>query len=86
MARVDALQHELKDVEDEFAGLERGKLASVNAALKAKGIPEIMVHDSAGGPSGGGGGDAKKIAAGLIGLRLFDLKAISNAAESQERD
>jgi photosystem II stability/assembly factor-like uncharacterized protein len=86
MARVDALQHELKDVEDEFGGLERGKLASVNVALKAKGIPEIVVHGQVSGPGDGGGGDAKKIAAGLVGLRLFDLNAVSNAAESQERD
>ena len=35
LARIDALDHELKDVETEWAGFQAGDLAAFNAKLKA---------------------------------------------------
>jgi hypothetical protein len=85
MARVGVLEHELKDVEDSFAGLEKSKLADVNGALKAKGLQPITVAVIAPGDVGGlGGGVAGNLAGHLLGLRLSDFAALH--AETDERD
>jgi photosystem II stability/assembly factor-like uncharacterized protein len=85
IARVDALEHELRDVETSFATLQRGELASANAQLKAKGIEEISLNDVA-LPASGGGAPAKAIANGLVGLRLVGTAATHATAERDERD
>jgi photosystem II stability/assembly factor-like uncharacterized protein len=59
LARVDAIAHEVDDTANDFDKLRNGDLAKANAALKAKGLPEITVPanapaDDAGGASGGG--------------------------------
>ena len=41
--RTAALRHELDDVAAEFAAFEKGDLAKLNAALKAKNIESIEV-------------------------------------------
>ncbi|HEX3432274.1 MAG TPA: hypothetical protein VHT03_15475 [Rhizomicrobium sp.] len=85
MARVAVLEHELKDVEDSFAGLEKSKLADVNGALKAKGLQEITVAAIV--PQDGvslGGGVAGQVAGRLLGLRLYDLSALKS--QGDERD
>jgi photosystem II stability/assembly factor-like uncharacterized protein len=86
IARINVLEHELKDVEDAFAALATGELAAVNARLKEKGLDQIaLVAPPAG--SAGGGGSAKAVASGLIGLHLFDSRALqADAAEHAERD
>ena len=83
IARINVLEHELKDVEDQFAALERGELATVNSQLKAKGLDQIALVDPPAG-SAGGGGPAKALASGLIGLRIFDIKSLR--AETGERE
>ena len=47
IARIDALGKELGDVKQSFAKLREGELVKVNAALKAKGAPEIGVPSGA---------------------------------------
>ena len=47
IAYTDALQRELGDVAKEFADLQSGDLQKANAALKAKGMPEIALPDHA---------------------------------------
>jgi photosystem II stability/assembly factor-like uncharacterized protein len=47
IAYTAALDRELGDVEGEFAKLQQGDLASANAALKAKGLPEIALPEHA---------------------------------------
>jgi len=85
MARVAVLEHELKDVEDSFAGIERSKLADVNGALKAKGLQEISVASVTPRDEGGlGGGVAGRVAGSLLGLRLTDFSMLRG--ESDERD
>jgi len=58
IARVNVLEHELKDVENSFGDLMKGKLASANAGLKAKGLEEITVRAPSASAGGGGGGAA----------------------------
>jgi hypothetical protein len=47
VAYTGALDRELADVEGDFAKLRDGDLASVNAALQAKGMPAIDLPDHA---------------------------------------
>jgi photosystem II stability/assembly factor-like uncharacterized protein len=85
IARVDALERELKEVEGSFANLQRDKLASVNAQLKAKGIEQISLNDVT-VPASEGGGPAKGVAEHLVGLRLVDFGALHESEQSDERD
>ncbi len=84
MARVDVLEHELKDVETEFDAFAKTKVAAVNSQLKAKGLEEIVVHDPQ-MAAAEGGGLAKQVAAGLIGLHAFQLGAVRSTTR-EERD
>jgi len=47
VAYTGALERELGDVENDFAKLREGNLATANAALKAKGMPEIELPEHA---------------------------------------
>ena len=47
VAYTGALERELGDVEGEFDRLRQGDLATANAALKAKGMPEIELPEHA---------------------------------------
>jgi hypothetical protein len=85
MARVDALERELTDVEGAFATLSTTQLADVNRALKAKTQPEITVHAPASEKSQGGGGPANQLAKRLVGLRIFGESVAVNE-EHGERD
>jgi photosystem II stability/assembly factor-like uncharacterized protein len=85
MARVDALERELTEVEGSFATLNRDELAGVNRDLKARGLPEIIAHAAQPGQSQGGGGSAKGIAGRLVGLHLFGESVVENT-ERGERD
>ena len=71
MARVDALERELGDVELSFGTLTTTQLADVNRDLKARNLPEIIAHMPQPVQSGGGGAPTKEIAKHLVGLHLF---------------
>jgi len=58
--RTAALQHELGDVETEFAAFQKTDLAKVNETLKAKGIDPVEVPAAAPAEAGGGKGGAGK--------------------------
>jgi len=86
VARINVLEHELKDVEDQFAELEKGELATVNSHLREKGLEQIALVDSPAGFAGGGG-PARALASGLIGLRVFDVGSLqAEAGDRDERD
>jgi len=85
MARVDALERELTDVEGSFATLTTMQLADVNRGLKAKNLPEITVHAPPPDQPQGGGGPAKQIAKHLVGLRYFG-QSLAAGAEREEHD
>jgi len=81
MARVDALDRELKDVEAEWAAFQAGDLATFNAKLKAANLPpvtiaEVKLEDPA------RGGRISALARGLVGNRFYgDLAATQERAE-----
>ncbi len=85
LARVDALEHELRDVENDFAAFTKGELAAVNGKLKAKGIEEIAVLEPELEPAGGGG-EARAVASSLIGLHMFDAQLRAEVVDRAERD
>ncbi|MGH6879034.1 MAG: sialidase, partial [Rhizomicrobium sp.] len=80
LARVDALEHELRDVESDFAALSNGELATVNGRLKAKGMEEIALVEPVLEPAGGGG-EARALASSLIGLHVFGTMIRPERAE-----
>jgi hypothetical protein len=85
LARIDALERELRDVENSFSVLERGKLATLNAQLKSKGIEQISLISPI-VPENGGGGAARGIARGLVGLRLGDFGMLRSGQDHEERE
>jgi photosystem II stability/assembly factor-like uncharacterized protein len=85
-ARVDALERELGDVEKDFASLVSTQLPDVNAGLKVKGLPEIVVRDAQTAPPTDGG-DARRLVNGLVGLRYFGQAfSAGMGREKHERD
>ena len=82
IARVDALEKELGEVDASFAALLKNEVGAINPKLKAKGLPEIVVQPMP-GQTGGGGGKAKQIADHLLGLSLvnFATQAMGKRAE-----
>ncbi|HEX3944548.1 MAG TPA: hypothetical protein VHW69_10710 [Rhizomicrobium sp.] len=85
MARVDALEHELGDVELSFGTLTTTQLADVNRDLKARNLQEITVHAPEPGRSEGGGDPAKEITKHLLGLHLFEESSVANK-QHEERE
>jgi hypothetical protein len=82
LARVDALEHELRDVEASFDALSKGELANVNAKLKKAGAEVIAMADIEQGS--GGGGPIRDVANHMLGLRLLDFGVLQSAAEDRE--
>ena len=60
LARIEALQRELGDVQKEFDDFQHADLAKTNDALKAAKLDAIAVPAGAPDDSAGPGGDAKK--------------------------
>lgn len=85
VARVDALERELKEVEDSYAAFMKNEVGAINPKLKAKGLPEIVVQPSPGQPATGGGAPPKGLIDHLVGLQLVKF-AVSSAKERAERD
>ncbi|HEX5258107.1 MAG TPA: sialidase, partial [Sphingomicrobium sp.] len=83
LARIDALDRELKDVEAEWAAFQSNDLAGFNAKLKAASLPPLTMaevkfdpHDLA------RGGPASELAHGLVGTRFYgDFKSAQTAVE-----
>jgi hypothetical protein len=83
LARIDALDRELKDVEAGWAAFEAGDLASFNAKMKAANLPSLTVaaiefdaDDLA------HGGRVSALARGLVGTRFYgDAKALQATGE-----
>jgi hypothetical protein len=84
LARVDVLERELRDVENDFATLSKGELATVNEHLKAKSMEKIAVLEPVLEPAGGGG-DIRAVASGLVGLHAF-AAPLTQEANQDERD
>jgi len=85
MARIDALDRELKDVEAQWAALEANDLAAFNAKMKAANLSPLTVARIEFDPDDlARGGRASALARGLVGTRFYgDLKALQ---ESRAKD
>jgi photosystem II stability/assembly factor-like uncharacterized protein len=84
LARVDALERELGDVEHQFATLTGPELQNLNTKLKAKSLPPITVTSTA--PlDGGRGGPIAALFAGMVGSRYVGPAATNAAAAAADR-
>lgn len=82
LARIDALDRQLRDVEAQWAALQAGDIAAFNAMLKAANLPPLRMADLVVDPARGG--RASALARGLIGTRFYgDFGAL---AETGEKD
>lgn len=84
LARVEALERELTDVERDFAALQSGDLQRLNGALRQSGKPVINVADVSFDADEARGGPLSALAAGLLGTRF--LGDTSLLAQTGERD
>jgi len=81
MARIDALDRELKDVEAEWAAFQSGDLAGFNAKLKAANLPPLTVaavelEDPV------RGGHVSALVRGLVGTHFYgDVGALEETGE-----
>jgi len=85
MARIDALDRELKDVETQWAAFRSGDLAAFNARLKAASLPPLTMAGILLDPDDlPRGGPAAALARGLVGLRFYGDSGL--VRESREKD
>ena len=85
LARVDALDRELNDVETEWAAFQSRDLAAFNAKLKAANLAPVTIADVRFDPSDlARGGRASALARGLVGTHFFGDAAA--AVERGEKD
>jgi photosystem II stability/assembly factor-like uncharacterized protein len=72
MARIEALDRELKDVEAQWAAFENGDLARFNAQLKGANLPPLTIAAIALNPDDlARGGRVEALARGLVGARYY---------------
>jgi photosystem II stability/assembly factor-like uncharacterized protein len=72
MGRIDALDRELKDVEAEWAALQAGDLAGLNAKLKAANLPPLTIAEVRFDPeTQPRGGPISALASGLVGTHFY---------------
>jgi photosystem II stability/assembly factor-like uncharacterized protein len=83
MARVDALDRELKDVEARWTAFQSGDLASFNAKLKAANLPSLTVAEVEFDPDQlPRGGRASALVREIVGLRFYgDAGSLEQANE-----
>jgi photosystem II stability/assembly factor-like uncharacterized protein len=83
LARIDALDRELKDVEAQWAALQAGDVAAFNARLKAANLPPLTIAEVEFDPDAQArGGRASALAQGLVGMHFYgDLGALEEKGE-----
>jgi hypothetical protein len=83
MARIDALDRELKDVEAQLAAFQAGDLANFNARLKAANLPPLTIADVDFDPDDlARGGRVSALTRGLIGMHFYgDVGALRETGE-----
>jgi len=85
MARIDALDRELKEVEGQWAALQAGDVAALNARLKAANLPPLTAADVQFDPDDlARGGRLSALARGLVGTHFYGNAAALR--ENGERD
>ena len=83
MARIEALDRQLKDVEAQWAAFQAGDLASFNAKLQNAGLPPLTIAEVKLDPADlPRGGRALALARGLVGTRFFgSVRALTEVGE-----
>jgi photosystem II stability/assembly factor-like uncharacterized protein len=82
LARIDALDRELKDVEGQWAALQAGDLASFNARLKAANLPPLTIAEVELDKDSARGGRISALVRGLVGTHFYgDLGAVEEKAD-----
>jgi|tagenome__1003787_1003787.scaffolds.fasta_scaffold20988914_6 photosystem II stability/assembly factor-like uncharacterized protein len=71
IARVDALDRELKDVEAEWAAFQSGDLATFNAKLKAASLPPVTIAEFELDKDAARGGRMSALVRGLVGAHFY---------------
>jgi hypothetical protein len=85
MARIDALDRELGEVERQWAALQAGDVAAFNARLKAANLPPLKTADVDLDPDNvARGGRLAALARDLVGTHFYGQA--SSLEESRERD
>jgi len=83
MARIDALDRELRDVEAEWAAFQARDLAAFNAKLRAASLPPLTIANVEFDPDAlARGGKASALARGLVGTRFYgDFGSLEETGE-----
>jgi photosystem II stability/assembly factor-like uncharacterized protein len=83
LARIDALDRELKDVEASWAGFQSTDVAAFNAKLKAANLPPLTIAEVEFDPKDlARGGRVSALVRGLVGTRFYgDLRAVEEKGE-----
>jgi len=83
LARIDALDRELKDVEAQWAAFQAGDVAAFNAKLKAASLPPMTIAEVRFDPEDlARGGKLSALARGLVGTRFYgDIGALDEKAD-----
>jgi hypothetical protein len=72
VARMDALERELKDVEGQWAAFQTGDLAAFNAKLKAANLPPLTIAEIEFDPDAlARGGRMSALVRGLVGAHFY---------------
>jgi hypothetical protein len=83
LARIDALDRELKDVEARWAAFQAADVAALNAKLKAANLPPLTIAEVEFDPKDlARGGRVSALVRGLVGTHFYgDLGAVQEKAE-----
>jgi hypothetical protein len=85
MARVDALDRELKDVEARWTAFQAADVTSFNAKLRAASLPPLTIAEVTFDPDDlARGGRASALVRGLVGTHFYGNAAALE--ETGERD
>jgi hypothetical protein len=85
LARIDALDRELRDVESQWAAMQAGDVAAFNAKLRAANLPPLTIAAIDFDPDDlARGGRASALARGLVGTHFYGNAAALQ--ETSERD
>jgi photosystem II stability/assembly factor-like uncharacterized protein len=85
LARIDALDRELKDVEAEWTAFQSGDLAAFNAKLRSANLPPLTIAEVEFDPDDlARGGRISALARGLVGTRFYGN--VGTLEETGEKD
>jgi hypothetical protein len=85
MARIEALDRELKDVEAQWAAFQSGDLAGFNAKLKAANLPPLTIAEvTFDADEQARGGPAAALATDLVGMHFYG--SFSSLQSKGEKD